>query len=63
MIHFNKLSKSRNRVKESIVSEYGTKYVIDGSIETPSGNVVKVRTIWIIEKGQDRPRFVTVYPI
>jgi len=50
-------------VKESIVSEHGTKYVIDGSLETPSGRIVKVRTIWIIDKGQDSPRFVTAYPI
>lgn len=50
-------------VKESIVSAHGTKYVIDGSIETPSGNIVKVRTIWIIDKGQDTPRFVTAYPV
>jgi len=24
---------------------------------------IRIRTIWIIEKGQERPRFVTAYPV
>ena len=44
-------------------SAYGIKYVIDGMIETPEGNPVPVRTIWIIEQGEDKPRFVTAYPV
>lgn len=43
--------------------QYGAKYVLDGEIDTPGGKTIKVRTIWIIERGQVRPRFVTVYPI
>ena len=50
-------------VKDVISTVYGTKYIIEGSLQTPSGNPVEVRTVWIIEKGQDRPRFVTVYPM
>ncbi|MBI4058958.1 hypothetical protein HY404_01825 [Candidatus Microgenomates bacterium] len=50
-------------VKEEIMSEYGVKYVIDGEINAPVGKTVKVRTIWIVEKGQTRLRFVTVYPV
>lgn len=49
-------------VKEVTSSPHGTKYVIDGMLETPSGNLTAVRTVWIIDGGQDRPRFVTVYP-
>lgn len=52
-----------NGVKEGIKSEYGTKFVIDGEINTPIGKVVMVRTIWIIEAGQVKPRFITVYPV
>jgi hypothetical protein len=44
-------------------SSYGTKYVIDGMIETPDNIAVQVRTVWIIEEGEDRPRFVTAYPV
>jgi len=42
---------------------YGTKYVVDGSLSTPSGDEVVVRTVWMIEKSEpDAPRFVTAYP-
>ena len=44
-------------------SPYGTKYTLDGQLETPKGVMILVRTIWIVEKGQDAPRFVTAYPI
>ncbi len=44
-------------------SLHGVKYIIDGLITTPSGNRFEVRTVWIVDKGQDRPRFVTAYPI
>jgi hypothetical protein len=43
-------------------SPHGMKYVIDGSLSTPAGHVVSIRTIWIIDTGQDTPRFVTAYP-
>ena len=50
-------------VKEATSSPHGMKYVIDGMIQTPAGNVVEVRTVWIIDRGQDSPRFVTAYPV
>lgn len=50
-------------VSEITTSPYGKKYVIDGKIQSPSGKVIKVRTIWIIETGQKFPRFVTTYPV
>lgn len=50
-------------VKEVASSPHGTKYVIEGSLQTPAGSLVRVRTVWIIDKGQDRPRFVTAYPV
>jgi hypothetical protein len=49
-------------VVEDVSSPHGIKYVVNGVIETPSGVAATVRTIWIIESGQDRPRFVTAYP-
>jgi len=50
-------------VKDVISSPYGTKYVLDGRVKTPTGKIVKLRTVRIIEKGQNRPRFVTTYPV
>lgn len=57
-----KIAKSEE-LREEISTPYGTKYVLDGKIETPVGKLVKVRTLWIIEKDKKRPRFVTVYPV
>lgn len=50
-------------IKEELSTVYGTKYVIDGKINTPSNKTVKIRTIWILEKGLKKPRFITVYPV
>lgn len=46
----------------TVTARHGTKYVVDGNLATPSGDQIQLRTVWIIEKGQDRPRFVTAYP-
>jgi len=50
-------------VKDVISSAYDTKYVIEGSFQTPAGSLVRMRTVWIIDVGQDRPRLVTAYPV
>jgi len=50
-------------VEEIIKAPHGTKYVIDGSLETPKGVMIRLRTVWIIETGEDGPRFVTAYPL
>ena len=50
-------------VKEVVSSTYGTKYIIDGLLQTPAGEFAQMRTIWIIDIGQEHPRFVTAYPL
>lgn len=50
-------------VKERMISSYGVKYVIDGPLSSPHGVVVNIRTIWIVETGDEVPRFVTAYPL
>ncbi len=50
-------------VKDVVRSEHGTKYVIEASLQIPAGGFVRVQTVWIIETGQDYPRFVTAYPV
>ena len=49
--------------KEVLSSVHGDKYVIDGMLQTPSGASIKTRTVWIVDKGAERPRFVTAYPL
>lgn len=54
---------AKQPIKEESTSPFGVKYVIDGEIETPTGKIVQVRTVWIIEKGQKNARFITIYPV
>jgi hypothetical protein len=45
-------------------SPHGEKFVVDGwlSVHTEEGRQRSVRTIWIIDAGNDAPRLVTAYP-
>jgi Domain of unknown function (DUF6883) len=49
-------------VQEMVSSPHGVKYVIDGTLTTPSGTSSRIRTVWILETGETNPRFVTAYP-
>lgn len=49
-------------VQEISSSPHGTKYVLDGQFQAPDSSWMRLRTVWIIDAGQDRPRFVTAYP-
>ncbi len=41
---------------------HGRKYVVVGAVETPSGKLLELVTVWVILKKQSIPRFVTAYP-
>ena len=56
------IARSSSFEKE-VASPHGTKYLLKGTLKTPRGTTVAVRTVWIIEPGDQRPRFVTAYPI
>ena len=56
------IAKTQN-IRETIQGQYGLKYVVDGSLQTPLGDALNVRTIWIVEAGKRMPRFVTAYPL
>ena len=53
---------NEEEVNDIINTIYGTKYIINGNLKTPSGKELNVKTIWIIDTGQEIPRFVTAYP-
>lgn len=42
---------------------FGTRYTVEGPLETPSGNRPIVRSVWIVEAGTAAPRLATAYPI
>jgi len=43
-------------------SPHGQKYVVEGVLDSPAGKNAVVRTVWIVDHGQDAPRLVTAYP-
>jgi hypothetical protein len=49
-------------IESSEQSAYGVKYILFGEIEAPTGDIIQLRTVWIIESTHDFPRFVTAYP-
>lgn len=49
-------------VSKLMASPHGTKYIVDGRIETPGGKTPLVRAVWIVNVGLKAPRLVTAYP-
>ena len=49
-------------VTESVESPHGVKYIVIGHVETASGHSSGIRTVWIVDKGTEKPRLVTAYP-
>jgi hypothetical protein len=43
-------------------SKFGAKFAIIEVIKGPNGKAAKVRSIWLLRKGEEVPRFVTAYP-
>ncbi len=51
-----------NDVRDTIQTEYGIKYTVLGELTTPTKQTAQIITVWIVDKGQTAPRFVTAYP-
>ena len=49
-------------VVERRETPFGTSLAVVGSLDTPRGTTVTVRTVWFLDVGDLRPRFVTAYP-
>lgn len=43
-------------------SRFGTKYEIEGALETPDGRNPVIWTVWQIDKDRLAPRLITAYP-
>jgi hypothetical protein len=52
----------RNPVVLRQKTAFGSKYVVDGLLEGPSGRQALVRSVWFVEAGLSIVRFVTAYP-
>jgi hypothetical protein len=51
-------------IVSSTESVHGQKYVVDGwlSVHTQEKRQWSIRTVWIIDLGEEAPRLVTAYP-
>ena len=47
----------------SMTSRHGQKYIVDGALVAPTGQLPLIRTVWVVDTGTDRPRLVTAYPM
>lgn len=52
-----------NEVKEVKENVYGTNYVVQGKLKTPSGKIVTIATVWFVQTNKNKPSFVTAYPV
>jgi hypothetical protein len=52
----------RGDAARTVETEFGVKYVVEGSLESPDGRNPEVRSVWIEELGSESTRFVTAYP-
>ncbi len=48
-------------VLETIPGEFGTKYIVEGEVQTPRGGVVVLATVWLAESPDSPPRLITAY--
>lgn len=42
---------------------FGNKYIVDGKLPRQQGTEILLRTVWIIDRGETAPRFITAYPL
>lgn len=42
---------------------FGTRYVVEGPLQTPDGCNPMVRVVWFVERGETIPRLTTAYPL
>lgn len=42
---------------------FGMKYIVEGPLNAPDGEVLSVRSVWITLRGEDKARLVTAYPL
>ena len=52
-----------NNVSHVGETDYGTRYVVDGSLTASDGAVLNVRSVWFINRGATVPRFATAHPL
>ena len=50
------------QVAETSATVHGLKYVLESELDAPTGRRLRLRTVLVVDRGQERPRFVAAYP-
>ncbi len=53
---------NKNTVEDIKEMAYGTNYVVKGTVNLSRNKIASIKTVWFIEHGQNKPRFVTAIP-
>ena len=53
----------KNAVGSMKQTGFGSRYEVDGPLETPTGQRPRIRTVWQIDRGVEAPRLITAYPL
>jgi len=56
------MRKANYEVTKVELTTFGTRYVVEGLLNTPDSRNPLIRTVWFIETGQTSPQFITAYP-
>lgn len=51
-----------HEVARVVETAYGSRYHVDGTIETPDGRNPVIRTVWHVDTGSVHHRFITAHP-
>lgn len=52
-----------NEVMNTLTTDEGVHYAVEGLLLTPDGRNPLLRTIWAIDIESNTPRFITAYPL
>ena len=52
-----------HEIAVTAATAFGTRYTVEGVLDTPDGRRPMVRAVWFIEGNEETPRFVTAYPL
>ena len=65
LAHALKSQVRSGEISGAVESPYGTRYSVDGVMETPGSRSPgpRIRTVWISEHGADEWRLITAYPL
>ncbi|MGE0826335.1 MAG: DUF6883 domain-containing protein [Candidatus Binatia bacterium] len=63
LVHALRRHAVQHEITKIETSPFGTRYVIHGALQTPTGRTPQIRAVWFIDTGETIPRFVTAYPL